>query len=32
LLTLLERLREVLEVALARTPLVKGNIYEIARR
>src|SRR5438552_18780530 len=32
LLALLERLREALEVALARTPLVKGTIYEIARR
>jgi hypothetical protein len=29
---LLEQLREVLNVALARTPLVKGNVYEIARR
>src|SRR5208337_857260 len=25
-------LRETLEVVLARTPLVKGNVYEIARR
>lgn len=32
LLALLEHLREVLDVALARTPLVKGNVYEIARR
>src|SRR5205807_1938810 len=32
LLALLEHLREVLNVALARTPLVKGNVYEIARR
>jgi hypothetical protein len=32
LLALLEQLREVLNVALARTPLVKGNVYEIARR
>src|SRR6266704_3039951 len=32
LLTLLEHLRELLNVALARTPLVKGNVYEIARR
>jgi len=32
LLALLEHLREVLEVALARKPLVKGNVYEIARR
>lgn len=32
LLGLLERLRQVLNVALARTPLVKGNVYEIARR
>src|SRR5260370_9107302 len=32
LLALLERLREALEVALARTPLVKGTVYEIARR
>jgi hypothetical protein len=32
LLALLEQLREVLNVALARTSLVKGNVYEIARR
>ena len=32
LLDLVERLRTTLEVALARTPLVKGNVYEIARR
>jgi hypothetical protein len=32
LLALLEHLREVLNVALARSPLVKGNVYEIARR
>src|SRR5437867_10109571 len=32
LLALLERLREALEVALARTPLVKGTVYDIARR
>jgi hypothetical protein len=32
LLALLEQLREVLNVALARTPLVKGNVYEVARR
>jgi hypothetical protein len=32
LLALLEHLREVLKVALVRTPLVKGNVYEIARR
>ncbi len=32
LLELLERLRLTVEVALARTPLVKGNVYEIARR
>ena len=32
MLALLEHLREVLNVALARTPLVKGNVYEIARR
>ncbi len=32
LLRLLERLRQILTVALARTPLVKGNVYEIARR
>ena len=32
LLALLQQLREVLNVALARTPLVKGNVYEIARR
>jgi len=32
LLALLDHLREILNVALARTPLVKGNVYEIARR
>ena len=32
LLAFLEQLGEVLNVALARTPLVKGNVYEIARR
>ncbi len=32
LLQLRERLEQVLAVALARTPLVKGNVYEIARR
>lgn len=32
LLALLQQLREVLNVALARAPLVKGNVYEIARR
>lgn len=32
LLGLLERLSKTLQVALARTPLVKGNVYEIARR
>ena len=32
LLQLRERLEPVLAVALARTPLVKGNVYEIARR
>jgi hypothetical protein len=32
LLRFLERLREILSVVLARTPLVKGNVYEIARR
>lgn len=32
LLALLEHLRETLKVALARTPLVKGTVYEIARR
>ena len=32
LLALLEHLRKILEVALARTPSVKGNVYEIARR
>jgi hypothetical protein len=32
LLELLQRLQQILEVALARTPLVKGNVYEIARR
>ncbi len=28
----MERLRKTLEVALARTPLVKGSVYQIARR
>ncbi len=32
LLEVLERLRKTLEVALARTPLVKGSVYQIARR
>lgn len=32
LLEALERLRKTLEVALARTPLVKGSVYQIARR
>jgi Family of unknown function (DUF6788) len=32
LLQLLERLRDVLSVALAHTPLVKGNVYPISRR
>ena len=32
ILQLQERLGRVLAVALARTPLVKGNVYEIARR
>lgn len=32
LLQLRERLEHVLAVALARTPLVKGNVYQIARR
>jgi hypothetical protein len=32
LLALVEHLREALDGALARTPLVKGNVYEIARR
>jgi hypothetical protein len=32
LLELVDRLRSALEVGLARTPLVKGNVYEIARR
>jgi hypothetical protein len=32
LLQLLERLEKTLEVALGRTALVKGNVYEIARR
>lgn len=32
LLESLERLRKTLEVALARTPLVKGSVYQIARR
>jgi len=32
LLETLERLRRTLEVALARTPLVKGSVYQIARR
>ncbi len=31
LLALLEHLRKILEVTLARTPLVKGNVYEIVR-
>ena len=31
LLALLEHLRKILEVTLARTPLVKGYVYEIAR-
>jgi hypothetical protein len=32
ILQLRERLEQVSAVALARTPLVKGNVYEIARR
>jgi hypothetical protein len=32
LLEVLERLGKTLEVALARTPLVKGSVYQIARR
>jgi Family of unknown function (DUF6788) len=32
LLEVLERLGKALEVALARTPLVKGSVYQIARR
>lgn len=32
LLEVLERLRKTLEVVLARTPLVKGSVYQIARR
>ncbi len=32
ILQLREHLERVLAVALARTPLVKGNVYEIARR
>jgi hypothetical protein len=32
LLEVLERLRKTLEVAMARTPLVKGSVYQIARR
>jgi hypothetical protein len=32
LLKVLERLGKTLEVALARTPLVKGSVYQIARR
>jgi len=32
LLAFLEHLREVLTVALARTSLVKGNVYEIPGR
>lgn len=32
LLEVLERLRKTLEVALARTPLVQGSVYQIARR
>jgi hypothetical protein len=29
---LLQRLEKILAVAFSRTPLVKGNVYEIARR
>jgi len=32
LLEVLERLRKTLEVVLARSPLVKGSVYQIARR
>ena len=32
LLKVLERLGKTLEVALARAPLVKGSVYQIARR
>jgi len=32
LLDVLERLRKTLEVVLARSPLVKGSVYQIARR
>jgi hypothetical protein len=31
-LEVLERLRKTLDVVLARTPLVKGSVYQIARR
>jgi hypothetical protein len=32
ILQLREHLEQVLAVALARTPVIKGNVYEIARR
>lgn len=32
LLEVLEQLRKTLDVVLARTPLVKGSVYEISRR
>lgn len=32
LLEVLERLQQILEVVLARSPLVKGSVYQIARR
>jgi hypothetical protein len=32
LLQSLERLRQTIEVALARGPLIKGSVYQIARR
>jgi hypothetical protein len=32
LLQLLQALRKTLKVTLARTPLIKGNVYELARR
>jgi hypothetical protein len=32
LLEVLERLRKTLEVVLARSPLVQGSVYQIARR
>jgi len=32
LLESLDRLRQTIEVALARSPLIKGSVYQIARR